>query len=81
MYGQTSLMPTDPLPARRANSVTFADRWSGADGQLPGRPCSLRWKVERQDTTFTGAGRPDFPVITQSAGTRWNGSPAGRDFG
>ena len=81
MYGQTSLMPTDPLPACRAHSVTFASRWSGTDGQLPGRPGALRWKVDRQDTTITNPRRPDFPVITQSAGTRWNGSPAGRDFG
>jgi len=81
MYGQTTPMLIGPLAACRAGSVASACRWSGTGAQLPGRLGSLRWNIKGQNTTITDPGQPDFPVITQSAGARWNGSPAARDFG
>jgi len=83
MSSQIAALLIDVLPTVARILGTAASRWSEASGQTAGSPSAPppRWAGAGLRAIYPAVVAVACPVITQSAGTRWNGSPAGRDFG
>ena len=80
MRSQIASVLIDPLPAGRPGSVRIApDRRSRAGGRTLPSPSLDRWSSPALHARLRATGAAIHAI--KSAETRWNGSPAGKDFG
>jgi hypothetical protein len=81
MHSQRAAGPADPFAAGHPGFITPARGRKGAGGRALPRPSPRRWTGRGAYAIFRRAGEPISPNVNKSASTRWNGSPAAREFG